>query len=162
MGHEPTPFELMADISLTSPSTPRILVVDDDAAFRFLLTDALQRFGYEVDVAEDGAIAWEMLRLKHYNLLITDNNMPKMTGVELLEIMHGARFVLPVIMATGKTPDDELASQSCPLPAAVLIKPFGRKLLLETVQDVLRRANPSTPPPPQRASATVSAPVFAS
>ena len=152
----------MADISLTSPATPRILVVDDDAAFRFLNTGALKVFGYEVDVAEDGAVAWEMLRLRHYDLLITDNNMPKVTGVELLEILHVAHLVLPVIMATGKTPDGELASQSCPLPDAVLIKPFSRKLLLETVQAVLRRVGPSTPRPAQRPSATVFAPAFVS
>jgi len=129
----------MADISLTSLPMPRILVVDDDAAFRFLNTYILKRFGYEVDAAEDGEMAWEMIGLKHYDVLITDNNMPKVTGVGLLEIMHAAHFFLPVIMATGEAPDAELAFQSCPLPDAMLIKPYSGKLLLDTVQGVLRR-----------------------
>jgi len=141
MGHEPTPLELMAEISLYSVPAPRVLVVDDEEAFRFLNTDALKRFGYEVDEAGDGAIAWEMLQLRHYDLLITDNNMPRVTGVELLDMLHTAHVVLPVIMATGKAPDDLLACQTCPQPDAMLIKPYTRKALLEMVQSVLSRVS---------------------
>jgi len=144
MGHEPTPLELMAEISLHSAAAPRVLVVDDEEAFRFLNTHTLRRFGYEVDEADDGAIAWKMLQLKRYDILITDNNMPKITGIELLDMLRAAHLLLPVIMATGKAPRDELACQTRPQPDAMLIKPYTRKALLEAVQSVLGHVNLTT------------------
>ena len=63
----------------------RILVVDDDEAFRRLNTEVLNCSGYQVDAAEDGAVGWEAIQANRYDLLITDNSMPKLTGVELVK-----------------------------------------------------------------------------
>ena len=65
--------------------------------------------GYAVDVAEDGAAAWEALQANRYDLMITDNNMPRLTGIELLKELRSARMRLPVIMATTTLPTEELA-----------------------------------------------------
>src|SRR5579859_935677 len=91
-----------APLEPASSPPRRILVVDDDADIRQLSTDVLIQHGYHVDAAEDGAAAWEALQLKRYDLLVTDNEMPKLSGVELLEKLHAARMALPIIMATGK------------------------------------------------------------
>ena len=76
-----------ASAPLQSQTNPphRILVVEDDISICQLNTAALKHSGYEVDAAEDGAAAWEGLNADGYNLLITDNSMPKVTGVELLK-----------------------------------------------------------------------------
>jgi DNA-binding response OmpR family regulator len=115
----------------------RILVVDDEPAVRLFSTAVLRRSGYEVDAAEDGAAGWEALHAKNYDLLITDNQMPKISGVELIDKLHDSHMELPVIMASGAFPADEL-SRNPPLHlAAALSKPFSGDQLLRTVNSVL-------------------------
>src|SRR5436190_12282712 len=69
----------------------RILVVDDDISIRELSTEVLIHHGYHVDAAEDGAVAWDILQVSSYDLLLTDHNMPKVSGVELLKKLRAAR-----------------------------------------------------------------------
>jgi DNA-binding response OmpR family regulator len=113
-------------------------VVEDDSGVRQLSAQALVGSGYHVDAAEDGAAAWEALQIKAFNLLITDHNMPKLTGVELVKKLRSARMALPVIMATGRLPTEALAQNPSLQLAAVLPKPFSVAELLETVRAVLR------------------------
>jgi DNA-binding response OmpR family regulator len=116
----------------------RILVVEDDAAIRELNTGVLARFGYQVDAAEDGAAAWDALQLINYDLVVTDNQMPRVTGVELIKKMQDAHMDLPVIMATGTLPDEEFAHYPCLQPAVMLLKPYTYPELLDAVKAVLR------------------------
>src|ERR1017187_8627132 len=89
-----------------------ILVVEDDPDIRRINAMVLHRAGYHVDTAEDGAFAWEMLGVSDYDLMITDNNMPNLTGMDLLKKLYASRMTLPCIMATGKIPEAEFAQ--CP------------------------------------------------
>ena len=116
----------------------RILVVDDEPDIRRLSTEVLIHSGYHVDAAADGATAWEALQTKAFNLLITDHNIPKVSGVELLKKLRAARVALPVIMATGTLPTWELALLPQLQPAAVLLKPYTVEELLGTVTKVMR------------------------
>jgi len=116
----------------------RILVVEDNRDLRQLNAGMLIHSGYAVEVAEDGAAAWEALQANRYDLLITDNNMPKLTGIELLKKLRSARMGLPVIMATGTVPTQELAQNPWLEPVAMLAKPYATDRLLDTVKDVLR------------------------
>jgi DNA-binding response OmpR family regulator len=121
-----------------------ILVVEDDSSIRRLNAQVLARSGYAVDVAVDGADAWGALGTDNYDLMITDNNMPKLTGVELLMKLHAARMNLPVIMATGKFPAEQFTSHPWLQPAAVLLKPYTIEDLLRTVKKVLRETDTTT------------------
>lgn len=76
--------------------TPLILVVDDDSSIRRLCTESLKLCGYRVEAAEDGAVAWDAVQVHRYDLMITDNMMPNMSGIELLKKLHAAHLVLPV------------------------------------------------------------------
>ena len=116
----------------------RILVADDETSIRRLITAALVGSGYHVDAVEDGAVAWETLQSKHYDLLITDHIMPKITGVELLRKLRSARMALPVVMVAGTLPAHELAQNPSLQLAATLLKPFAVAALLGTVENVLR------------------------
>jgi len=119
----------------------RILVVDDEPCVRHLNTKMLVDAGYHVDAAADGAVAWNALQLKCYDLLITDNNMPKVSGVELIEKVRAAGMALPIIMATGASPREQLARLPLLQPAAIMLKPYTHMEFLGTVQEVLRATN---------------------
>jgi DNA-binding NtrC family response regulator len=93
--------------------------------------------GYAVDMAEDGAAAWETLQANRYELVITDNNIPKLTGIELLKKLRSARMRLPVIMATGKMPTQELSQNPEFEPVVMLSKPYATDQLLDAVKDAL-------------------------
>ena len=127
--------------STCAPLPPcRILVVDDDTGIRQLNTGALIRSGYHVDAAADGAAAWEALSADSYDLMITDHNMPKVSGVELLKKLRAARMVVPVIMATGTLPKEESTRYPWLQPAATLLKPYTVEEMLRTVKKVLGEA----------------------
>jgi DNA-binding response OmpR family regulator len=128
-----------------SPGQPRsplrILVVDDDADILQLNAEVLKRCGYEVDIAEDGEAAWNALHPAgevpiRYHLLITDHDMPNITGVDLLKKLRAARMELPVILATGTLPQHELERNPGLQPAAILLKPYTIEQLVSTVREV--------------------------
>lgn len=135
----PTRAEIVSPLLPVERNLPRrILVVDDERYSRQITTDALIRAGYEVDPVADGAAGWDALQTKHYDLLITDNSMPKVTGVELLKMLRGQNPTLPVIMATGAIPTEEKERDAGLNIHAVLLKPYSITVLLETVKEVLR------------------------
>ena len=121
--------------------TDRILVVDDDAATRAFNCKVLTRYGYDVDVAADGDIAWDLLQFKRYDLMVTDDAMPHLSGVNLITRLHGAHLDLPVILATGLLPLPETAPNPSSQPDATLLKPYSVEQLLETVNHMLRHAD---------------------
>jgi CheY-like chemotaxis protein len=128
----------------------RILVAEDDEDIRRLNIEVLAGSGYKVDAAADGAIAWETLQLSHYHLLVTDYNMPKMSGVELLLKLHAAGMAVPVVMASGTIPMDKLKRHPWLQIDATLIKPYTPDDLLAAVRYVLHVTNvtagQTTPP----------------
>ena len=115
----------------------RILVVDDEPLIRRLNCEVLIYSGYQVDAANDGAAAWDALKVNNYDLLLTDNEMPQVTGVDLLRKVHATRMAMPVVMATGTLPAREFELYPWLQPAAMLMKPYGFDELLETVKKVL-------------------------
>ena len=118
-------------------SCQRILVVEDEQDLRQLTAKVLIDAGYQVDVAEDGATAWSALQISQYDLLITDQFMPKLSGVELLKKIHAAHMTLPVIMATGFLPTWGFALHTWLQPVKMLLKPYSFQKLLATVKGVL-------------------------
>lgn len=124
----------------------RILVVEDDHDNLRRNTEVLTQFGYHVDKATDGAVAWDSLQANNYHLVVTDNAMPKVTGVELLKKLHAARMALPVIMATSALPEEDFTRRPWLLPAAVLLKPYTLHELVGTVQAILRATDGSAAP----------------
>lgn len=118
-------------------SPHRILVVEDDNDLRRLNTEVLRHRGYHVDAAEDGVLAWKRLGAHNYDLMITDNKMPNMTGVELLNKLHGCGLGLPTLMVTSEVPWDEFQKHPWIEPADVLSKPYTIRQLVEKVRKIL-------------------------
>jgi DNA-binding response OmpR family regulator len=115
----------------------RILVVEDDISIRQLTTELLLRSGYEVDAASDGAVGWEALQAERYDLLITDNLMPRVTGIELIKKLRTAGMGLPVIITTAVLPPSEFTLHPWLQTVPTLFKPFRTAALLSLVRKVL-------------------------
>ena len=116
----------------------RILVVDDDPDIRQLGTEVLIRHGYQVDAAEDHITGWKALQVYTYDLLITDLDMPRLSGLKLVKKLRDARLVLPVILASGIMTPQELNQNPWFQLSGALLKPVSPDQLLRTVQTVLR------------------------
>jgi len=86
---------------LTGATRPRVLVVDDEASIRDLLSKTLALAEYEVDVAPDGRSALERMRMYPYDLLIADLKMPGMDGLTVIREAKRYKVDLPVIIITG-------------------------------------------------------------
>ena len=102
----------------------RILVVEDEGDLRQLNAEVLVDAGYQVDGAEDGAAAWAALQSHHYDLLLTDQFLPKLSGVELLKKIHTARMTMPLIMATSTLQTWDFALHLVCKPSGCCAKPI--------------------------------------
>ncbi len=137
------PIRVGDEAPAATQSFQRILVVDDDISIRRLSTEMLIRSGYQVDAAADGADGWKALQGNSYDLVITDNFMPKMTGVEMVKKLHAAGMKLPVIMATAMLPQEEFVSHPWLQAVTTLLKPFRANDLLSAVKKILAANVPS-------------------
>jgi len=117
----------------------RVLVVDDDADLRRLLSLRLRSAGHEVELAEDGAEAWSRLPDVRPDVLISDVRMDGLDGMELFERVRHRWPTLPVLLLTahGTIPDAVRATQQGVF--AYLTKPFDSRALLEAVEQAVGR-----------------------
>ena len=121
-----------------STATPaRILVLDDDEMLRELLTKGLRRATYHVSTANNGEAGWEALCAENFDLLITDHEMPRLTGLNLLRrIRLGARQV-PVILMSGNLPWEEPDLRPLLAPGVAMQKPFFLVEMLTNIRRLL-------------------------
>ena len=116
----------------------KILIVDDDAEIRLLLTELLTRAGFQVVEAADGKSALRQLFDNPPALVILDVTMPEMDGYQTLERIRDLSDV-PVIMLTARTQELERVRGLSGGADDYVAKPFGRQELLARVQALLRR-----------------------
>ncbi len=118
-------------------ATRRILVVDDDRAFRLSTCALLRHDGYQADDAADGAAAAEALRARHYDLMLLDLKMPGIDGLQLLETLRIRGHTVPILMISG-VGTVELAVRSLHLGADdFLTKPVEPDILAGRVAELL-------------------------
>ena len=103
---------------------PRVLVVDDEASIRDLLSKTLALAEYDVDVAPDGRSALERMRLYPYDLLIADLKMPGMDGLTVIREAKRYKGDLPVIIITGFSTESSAIEAVNLGVAGYLTKPF--------------------------------------
>ena len=159
----------------TGPSQPpvlirvqRILVADDDEDVRHLISSILAREGFDVKVAADGEEAWDELHRRHYDLLVTDNEMPRLTGMELIKWIRKDGMNLPVILASGSLSEETTQAYPQLQIAAVIPKPFNiwefltlvKIALLESEREIAaeHRIHANSPAPQSTAQAKVAQP----
>jgi len=103
---------------------PRVLVVDDEASIRDLLSKTLALAEYDVDVSPDGRSALERMRLYPYDLLIADLKMPGMDGLTVIREAKRYKADLPVIIITGFSTESSAIEAVNLGVAGYLTKPF--------------------------------------
>jgi CheY-like chemotaxis protein len=139
--HMPSPA-----VETFSPSSGRsltILAVDDDALVLLNTAALLEDLGHTVLEASSGAEALGILHTQQgIELVITDQAMPRMTGVQLAQQIKAEGYDLPIILATGYA---ELPPEAD--PSLVRIgKPYGQDELEQTIQGIMQRGLPPTAP----------------
>jgi CheY-like chemotaxis protein len=115
----------------------RILIAEDDDIVRWIISNTLADDGYTVDAVADGEEAWETLRHDAYDLLVTDNEMPRLTGIRLIERIRNAGMALPVMVASGTFSAESVRDYPQLQIAAVIPKPFRKLEFLDVVRNVL-------------------------
>ena len=120
------------------PERKQILVVDDEANLRRVLTAQLQRDGYDVHTAEDGEAALAYLKEHHIDLVITDLRMPKVDGMDLLRAALRDDPSRPVVMITAHGTVDTAVEAMKAGAFDYLAKPFDQNEVRVIVKKALR------------------------
>jgi two-component system chemotaxis response regulator CheY len=129
---------------MTSPTPTRFLVVDDFATMRRIVRNLLAELGFrQVEEASDGRMALEMLRQGGTDFVISDINMPRLGGYELLQQIRAdaALQSLPVLLITNEANKDDVL-QAIRLGAnGTILKPLTKSSLEEKVRNILLRSS---------------------
>jgi len=119
----------------------RILVVDDFATMRRILKESLRQLGFKnIIEAADGKAAADTLEKEDIGLILCDLNMPKMTGLQLLESLrsHQTPKDIPFIMITGLGQKEVVLEAVRAGVSNYILKPFTPETLLAKIEAVLR------------------------
>jgi len=120
-------------------SRQRILTIEDDAAIRRGIVDALRFAGYDTLEAGDGETGLEMATRRHYDLLLLDLVLPERDGFEILQAVRQLRPTLPVIILSARGEEADRVRGLRDGADDYVVKPFSVKELLARVEAVMRR-----------------------
>ena len=121
-----------------------ILLVEDDANLSAVLADYLHSKDYIVEKSNNGAEAWDLIQIKHYDLVISDIMMPKMNGYELLKLIRQRYDKLPVVMLSAKTDRDDIIRAYDLGCDDYVTKPFSMDILICKIEAIVRRCRVSS------------------
>ncbi len=133
----------------TSPSTgiPTVLVVDDNELNRDMLGRRLEKKGYRVLTACDGASALDLIAAQPIDLVLLDIEMPGLTGLDVLREVRKTRtgLQLPILMATARTDSADMVEALEAGANDYVVKPLDFPVVLARVEAQLRLRPKSTP-----------------
>ncbi len=115
-----------------------VLLVEDDADNRELMTEVLQSSGFGVVAAAGGAEAVAMLRARRFDVVVTDVGMPGVGGLAVARAAKASRPDVPVLVVTGYSERDDLTAAEGKEVDRVLVKPVDPDVLVAAIRDVLR------------------------
>lgn len=120
----------------------KILVVDDFSTMRRIIKNLLRDLGFaNTDEADDGNSALPMLQTGKYDFLVTDWNMPGMTGIELLKNVRADENLktLPILMVTAEAKRDQIVAAAQAGVNGYVVKPFTAAVLKEKIEKIFER-----------------------
>ena len=136
--HFPLPNENTATTPHFNPfRLQRILLVACDLKVIELNAEMLREAGYHVCKAANGLVAWDAIQVSNFDLLITDQFLPGITGIDLVQKIYAAHLDLPVIMAKGFLPAYETVLHPCLNSITMLQTPYTAVQLLKLVDAAL-------------------------
>ena len=127
---------------MTSPTDLKFLIVDDFSTMRRIVRGLLREIGCaNAEEAEDGTVALAMLKAQKFDFVVSDINMPKMNGFELLAAIKkdDALKYLPVLMVTAEARKEDIVRAARDGAAGYIVKPFTKATLEEKVNKILQK-----------------------
>ena len=125
-------------------SNKKALVVDDEIHIVQVVAIKLRNNGFDVTTAENGAVALDIAKQEKPDIIVTDFQMPVMTGLELVENLRKDPETenIPVIMLTARGFAIEEDKRNELKISACLSKPFSPREVLQTIEDMIERTTP--------------------
>ena len=120
----------------------KILVIDDFATMRKVIRNLLKQVGYEnIIEAEDGVIALKILKSQQIDLIVSDWNMPNMTGLELLKAVRSDEDLKSTLflMVTAEALQDNVIAAVKAGVSNYIVKPFTAELLNDKITTLLKK-----------------------
>jgi len=120
----------------------KFLVVDDFSTMRRIVRNLLKELGYtNVDEAEDGVAALQKLKGSNFQFVVTDWNMPNMTGIELLKAIRADATLkhLPVLMITAEAKKENIIEAAKSGASGYIVKPFTAGTLDEKLGKIFEK-----------------------
>jgi two-component system chemotaxis response regulator CheY len=131
---------------MTTHTDLRFLVVDDFSTMRRIIRGLLKEMGCNnVDEAEDGAVALNMLKNQRHDFVVSDINMPNMNGFDLLKAIKADVTLkhVPVLMVTAEARKEDIVLAAQSGAAGYIVKPFTKATLEEKVLKIVQKMAPS-------------------
>ena len=123
-----------------------VLVVEDNPNLRKVLVNIVKKIGFpQVFEAEDGMEAWEALEKEKVGLVLADWNMPRMSGLELLQKMRGSSSAanIPFLMITASDTKESIITAGKHGVDAYIIKPFSVTTISEKIEEAMSKRSAS-------------------
>jgi two-component system chemotaxis response regulator CheY len=127
---------------MTASSDLKFLVVDDFSTMRRIVRGLLKEMGCNnVEEAEDGHVALNMLKNGRFDFVVSDINMPVMNGFELLKAVKADETLkhLPVLMVTAEARKEDIVLAAQSGAAGYIVKPFTKATLEEKVTKIMQK-----------------------
>jgi len=127
---------------MTTHTDLRFLVVDDFSTMRRIIRGLLKEMGCNnVDEAEDGAVALNMLKNQRHDFVVSDINMPNMNGFDLLKAIKADVTLkhVPVLMVTAEARKEDILLAAQSGAAGYIVKPFTKATLEEKVLKIMQK-----------------------
>lgn len=124
---------------MAADTSMQVLVVDDFATMRRIITNVLKQLGYEnIHEAEDGTTALELMETEKIDFVITDWNMPNMGGLDLLKAIRANEDTkkVPVLMVTAEAQQENIMKAAQAGVNNYIVKPFDAKTLSDKIQKI--------------------------
>jgi two-component system chemotaxis response regulator CheY len=132
---------------MSHPSDLKFLVVDDFSTMRRIVRGLLKEMGCNnVEEAEDGAVALQMIKSNRYDFIVSDINMPNMNGFDLLKALKADERLkhIPVLMVTAEARKEDIVLAAQSGAAGYVVKPFTKTTLEEKVTKIMQKITATT------------------
>ncbi|MBN1868757.1 chemotaxis response regulator CheY [Candidatus Sumerlaeota bacterium] len=126
---------------MTASGDISILIVDDFSTMRRVMRNTLHQLGFHnLDEANDGAAALEKLKTGAYDLVVTDWDMPNMTGLELLKAIRAQETLrsIPVLMVTAEAEKEKVFAAAQAGVTNYVVKPFAPEVIRQKIDSIFK------------------------
>ncbi|WP_243545985.1 chemotaxis response regulator CheY [Pseudodesulfovibrio tunisiensis] len=124
---------------MAADTSMRILVVDDFSTMRKIIKNILRQLGFtNIVEADDGTTAWDVLNKDNIDFIVSDWNMPKMSGIELLRKVRGSEEYadIPFLMVTAEAQQENIIEAVQAKVSNYIVKPFTPETLAQKIEKI--------------------------